>query len=156
MAKLISRSQVTSYLRLLSSLEKPRRCVVIDGADDWCENSLLKYYVARGYTVVQSDSSNKRMAERCFRHVRDSTVESDKLVRWLQRKLPPKLKPRGKDQSADRPMRIELDRLYLDINLVAEDGTTFHRPLITVAIDTQSRTVLKAQVSEGPYLAGSV
>lgn len=156
MTKQKSRSQVTSYLRLLSSLEKPRRCVVIDGADDWWENSLLKYYVARGYTVVQSSPSNKRMAERCFRHVRDDTVESDKLVRWLQRKLPPKLKPRGKDQSAEPRMRIELDRLFLDINLVAEDGTTFHRPLITVAIDTLSRTVLKAQVSEGPHPAGSV
>lgn len=156
MAKPITRSQVTSYVRLLSSLEKPRRCVVIYGADDWWRHSLLKYYVARGFTVVSRSPFNKSMAERYFRQLRDNTVESDKLVRWLQRKLPPKLKPRDKDQSADRPMRIELDRLFLDINLVAEDGTTFHRPLITVAIDTQSRTVLKAQVSEGPHPAGSV
>lgn len=78
MAKPITRSQVTSYLRLLSSLEKPL------------------------------------------------------------------------------PMRIELDESFLDVTLVAEDGTLIHRPRITVAIDTLSRTVLKAQVSEGPHLAGGV
>lgn len=151
-----TRSQVTSYLRLLPSQEKRRRCVVIDGADDWWENRLLKDYVARGFTVVSRSRFSKSMAERSFRHVQDNTVASDKLVPWLQQQLQAKLKPRDKDQSVDQPLRIELDKFFLDISLVAEDGTTFHRPLITVAINTQSRTVLKAQVSEGPYLAGSV